>query len=125
MNRNKEIIKYLLENPDKQNRDYANTAAMFGTNYEQGRSVARKIRGAHSNNKTKKKEKLSMEEGPEGRFIIAEDTTRVKSLDDLLKAFSEMRFRGVINFFFINNRDRLQSNTVGSMLAFFLKSRAI
>ena len=28
-----------------------------------------------------------MEEGPEGRFIIAEDTTRVKSLDDLLEAF--------------------------------------
>ena len=35
MNRNNEITKYLLENPDKQNGDYANTAAMFGTNYEQ------------------------------------------------------------------------------------------
>ena len=87
MNRNNEITKYLLDNPEKLTGDYANTAAMFGTNYEQIRSLARRIRGTHSNNKSKKKEKLHMEEGPEGRFIIAEDTTRVKSLDDLLKAF--------------------------------------
>ena len=87
MNRNNEITKYLLDNPEKLTGDYANTAAMFGTNYEQVRSLARRIRGTHSNNKSKKKEKLHMEEGPEGRFIIAEDTTRVKSLDDLLEAF--------------------------------------
>ena len=87
MKKSEEVKKYLLENPDKQNGDYANTAAMFGTNYEQVRSIARTIRGSHTNARTKKKERMSMEEGPEGRFIIAEDTTRVKSLDDLLKAF--------------------------------------
>ena len=98
MNRNNEITKYLLDNPEKLTGDYANTAAMFGTNYEQIRSLARRIRGTHSNNKTKKKEKLHMEEGPEGRFIIAEDTTRVKSLDDLLEAFDVDIFKWVYTF---------------------------
>ena len=32
MKKSEEVKKYLLENPDKQNGDYANTAAMFGTN---------------------------------------------------------------------------------------------
>ena len=87
MKKSDEIKKYLLDNPDKLNGDYANTAAMFGTNYEQVRSIARRIRGAHSNDRSRKKERMRIEEGPEGRFIIAEDTTRVKSLDDLLEAF--------------------------------------
>ena len=83
-----EIKQYLLENPDKQNSDYANTAAMFGTNYEQVRSIARRIRSVHSNDRSRKKEKLSMEEGPDGRYLISEDSTRIQSLDDLLTAFS-------------------------------------
>ena len=82
------IKEYLLNNQEKLSGDYAMTAAMFGTNYEQIRSIARRIRGSHSNNRGAKKERLSMEEGKDGRYLIAEDTTRIKSLDDLLKAFS-------------------------------------
>ena len=83
-----EMKKFLLDNPDRLNSKYADTAKMFGTNYEQIRSIARRIRGTHSNNKNAKKERLHMEEGPEGKFIVSEDSTRIQSLDDLLEAFS-------------------------------------
>ena len=83
-----EIKKFLLDNPDRLDGKYADTAKIFGTNYEQIRSIARRIRGTHSNNKNAKKERLHMEEGPEGKFIISEDSTRIQSLDDLLEAFS-------------------------------------
>ena len=83
-----EIKKFLLDNPERLDGKYADTAKMFGTNYEQIRSIARRIRGTHSNNKNAKKERLHMEEGPEGKFIVSEDSTRIQSLDDLLEAFS-------------------------------------
>ena len=83
-----EIKKFLLDNPERQDGKYADTAKMFGTNYEQIRSLARRIRGTHSNNRKSKKERLHMEEGPEGKFIVSEDSTRIQSLDDLLEAFS-------------------------------------
>tara|TARA_Y100000592_G_scaffold29763_1_gene47448 strand:- start:2017 stop:3300 length:1284 start_codon:yes stop_codon:yes gene_type:complete len=83
-----EIKKFLLDNPDRLDGKYADTAKIFGTNYEQIRSIARRIRGTHSNNKNAKKERLHMEEGPDGKFIISEDSTRIRSLDDLLGAFS-------------------------------------
>ena len=60
MKKSDEIKKYLLENPDKLNSDYANTAAMFGTNYEQVRSMARTIRGSHSNTRSRKKESYAI-----------------------------------------------------------------
>ena len=40
-----EIKKFLLDNPDRLDGKYADTAKMFGTNYEQIRSIARRIRG--------------------------------------------------------------------------------
>ena len=83
-----EIKKFLLDNPDRLDGKYADTAKIFGTNYEQIRSIARRIRGTRSTNKHAKKERLHMEEGPEGKFIISEDSTRIQSLDDLLEAFS-------------------------------------
>ena len=48
------IKEYLLNNQEKLSGDYAMTAAMFGTNYEQIRSIARRIRGSHSNNRERK-----------------------------------------------------------------------
>lgn len=83
-----EMKKFLLDNPDRLNGKYADTAKMFGTNYEQVRSLARQIRGSHTNARTSKKERLHMEEGKDGKFIVSEDSTRIQSLDDLLKAFS-------------------------------------
>ena len=83
-----EIRQFLLDNPERLNSKYGDTAKMFGTNYEQVRSLARQIRGSHTNSRTAKKERLHMEEGPEGKFIVSEDSTRIQSLDDLLEAFS-------------------------------------
>jgi hypothetical protein len=83
-----EIKKFLLDNPDRLDGKYADTAKIFETNYEQIRSIARRIRGTHSNNRKAKKERLHMEEGPDGKFIVSEDSTRIQSLDDLLEAFS-------------------------------------
>ena len=88
MKKTDEIKKFLLENPERLNSKYGDTAKMFGTNYEQVRSLARQIRGSHTNCRTAKKERLHMEEGPEGKFIVSEDSTRIQSLDDLLEAFS-------------------------------------
>ena len=88
MTKVEKIKKFLLDNPDRLDSKYADTAKMFGTNYEQIRSIARRIRGTHSNNKNAKKEKLHMEDGPNGKFISSEDSTRIQSLDDLLQAFS-------------------------------------
>ena len=38
------IKKYLLANPEKLNADYAQTAELFGVNYEQIRGIARRLR---------------------------------------------------------------------------------
>ena len=83
-----EIKKFLLDNPERLDGKYADTAKIFNTNYEQIRSIARRIRGTHSNNRNSKKARLHMEEGPEGKFLVSEDSTRIQSLDDLLEAFS-------------------------------------
>ena len=88
MKKTDEIKKFLLDNPDRLNSKYGDTAKIFGTNYEQVRSLARQIRGSHTNNRSAKKERLHMEEGPEGKFLVSEDSTRIQSLDDLLEAFS-------------------------------------
>ena len=80
------IKKYLLANPEKLNADYAQTAELFGVNYEQIRGIARRLRdkieSPHS------KEKTLFEESKSGAIITCEDSKRVKSLDDLLKACS-------------------------------------
>lgn len=80
---NEQIKEYLLSNPEKLNKDYHQTAILFDTNYEKVRSIARRLRGKL---KPTSKEKTSFEENNTGAIATCEDSNRVKSLDDLLKA---------------------------------------
>ena len=78
------IKKYLLANPEKLNSDYAQTAKLFESNYEAVRGVARRLRNKLT--PTNKNEKTSFTENKDGAVITCEDSKRVKSLEDLLKA---------------------------------------
>jgi len=80
---NEQIKEYLLSNPEKLNKDYHQTAILFDTNYEKVRSIARRLRGKLN---PSSKEKTSFEENKSGAIATCEDSNRVKSLDDLLKA---------------------------------------
>jgi hypothetical protein len=79
-----EIKEYLLKNPEFLNAHYAATAAKFGTNYEHIRGIARKLRRPIE--KAASKETTSFAETKSGAIATCEDSKRVKSLDDLLKA---------------------------------------
>ena len=79
------IKKYLLENPHLLRSKYADTAKKFGTNYEQIRLVARRLRALNPDNEPKEKEVLNFQETDKEAIVTAENCTRVKSLDDLLK----------------------------------------
>lgn len=78
------IKEYLLANPEFLNAKYAQTAKLFDTNYEQIRSLARSLRTSIKGSNSK--EKTSFEENKQGAIVTCEDSKRVKSLDDLLKA---------------------------------------
>ena len=78
------IKKYLIANPELLNSKYAHTAKLFGTNYERVRSIARKLR--ENLNPKHAKETTHFEENKDGAIITCEDSKRVKSLDDLIKA---------------------------------------
>ena len=83
--KNTEKLKqYLINNPDKLNKDYFNTAQLFGCNYEQVRGVARRLREKITSPSSK--EKTTFEENKSGAIVTCEDSKRVKSLDDLLQA---------------------------------------
>lgn len=79
------IKKYLLENPHLLRSKYSDTAKKFGTNYEQIRLVARRLRALNPDNEPKEKEVLNFQETDKEAIVTAENCTRVKSLDDLLK----------------------------------------
>jgi hypothetical protein len=78
------IKKYLLENPHLLRSKYSDTAKKFGTNYEQIRLVARRLRALNPDNEPKEKEVLNFQETDKEAIVTAENCTRVKSLDDLL-----------------------------------------
>jgi hypothetical protein len=91
-NRNQEIRKYLSENPSKLRGQYSETARMFNTTYEVVRHQARHLRalftdelqaGAPSAAETAQ-EKVTTNEKKDSLVISVEDSTRVKSLEDLL-----------------------------------------
>jgi len=84
MSLNDDIKKYLLENPHLLRSKYADTAKKFGTNYEQIRLVARRLRALNPDNEPKEKEILNFQETDKQAVVTAENCTRVKSLDDLL-----------------------------------------
>jgi len=65
---------------------YADTAKKFGTNYEQIRTVARRLRENNPDVEPGEKEVLNFQETKNTAVVTAENCTRVKSLDDLLSA---------------------------------------
>ena len=83
-NNTDKIKEYLLSNPELLNSRYAQTAQIFDTNYEVIRNIARRLR--NKINPIHSKETTNFEENREGAIVTCEDSKRVKSLDDLLKA---------------------------------------
>ena len=84
MSLNDEIREYLLKNPHLMRSKYADTAKKFGTNYEQIRTVARRLRERNPDVEPGEKEVLNFQETKNTAVVTAENCTRVKSLDDLL-----------------------------------------
>ena len=86
MTLNDKIREYLLNNPHLMRSKYADTAKKFGTNYEQIRDVARRLRKKLPDTEPKEKEVINFQETKTNAVLTAENCTRVKSLDDLLAA---------------------------------------
>tara|TARA_R100001594_G_scaffold14589_2_gene31076 strand:+ start:5225 stop:6508 length:1284 start_codon:yes stop_codon:yes gene_type:complete len=86
MTLNDKIREYLLNNPHLMRSKYADTAKKFGTNYEQIRNIARKLREENLDIDAKEKEVINFQETKSNAVLTAENCTRVKSLDDLLAA---------------------------------------
>ena len=91
MIKNDTIRDYLINNPEKLNKDYTDTAKLFNTTYETVRGIARVLRrsfegafeaGLHSASDT---EKITKNEQKDSLVISVEDSKRVKSLDDLIQ----------------------------------------
>ena len=78
------IKKYLLSNPELLNCKYEHTAKLFDVSAESIRGIARRLR--KEINPPNSKETTSFEENKQGAIVTCEDSKRVKSLDDLLKA---------------------------------------
>ena len=88
MSLNDQIREYLLANQHLMRSKYADTAKKFGTNYEQIRTVARRLREKNPDVEPGEKEVLNFQETKDSAILTAENCTRVKSLDDLLEACS-------------------------------------
>ena len=89
MSLNNKIREYLIKNPHLQRSKYADTAKIFGTNYEQIRSIARRLRTESIGQNPKETEIINFQETDKDNAILkAENCNRVKSLDDLIKACS-------------------------------------
>ena len=89
MSLNDKIRDYLTKNPHLQRKQYADTAKLFGTNYEQIRTVARRMRAANPNQDPKETEVINFQEIDQDNAILkAENCNRVKSLEDLIKSCS-------------------------------------
>ena len=86
MSLNDKIREYLLKNSHLMRSKYADTAKKFGTNYEQIRTVARRLRKKNPDIESGEKEVLNFQETKDSAILTAENCTRVKSLDDLLEA---------------------------------------
>jgi len=87
MSLNQKIKEYLLKNPSKLRSDYAKTAELFNTNYEQIRSIARRIRktiGDITNDP--EQESIDISNNKDGKVVNVEKSTRIKSIDDLIEA---------------------------------------
>ena len=86
MNKIEKIKEYLLKNPSKLRKDYATTAELFGTNYEVVRGTARRLRKELGDTEHhKEKEVINIEEQENDLKVYVENSSRVKSIDDLIK----------------------------------------
>ena len=88
MSLNDKIKEYLLANPHLLRSKYADTAKVFGTNYEQIRTIDRRLRKDIPDKEPKEKEVINFQEIKDEAILTAENCTRVKSLEDLLAACS-------------------------------------
>tara|TARA_B110000091_G_scaffold164440_1_gene175671 strand:+ start:50372 stop:51670 length:1299 start_codon:yes stop_codon:yes gene_type:complete len=84
----KKIENYLIENPEKMRAGYSGTAKKLDSNYEQVRSVARRLRKRLQipSEEEANKEKIEKREKEDSLSINVIDSKRVKSLEDLIKA---------------------------------------
>tara|TARA_R100001594_G_scaffold45372_1_gene78164 strand:+ start:3542 stop:4828 length:1287 start_codon:yes stop_codon:yes gene_type:complete len=86
MNKIDKIKEYLLKNPSKLRKDYAETAIMFNTNYEVIRGTARRLRKEIGDTQNQKeKEVINIEEQDDNLKVYVENSNRVKSIEDLIK----------------------------------------
>jgi|TARA_R100001530_G_scaffold13655_2_gene12491 hypothetical protein len=84
MSLNDQIKKHLLANQHLMCSKYADTAKKFGTNYEQIRNIARRLRSKNPSVEPGEKEVINFQEIKDEAILTAENCTRVKSLKDLL-----------------------------------------
>ena len=80
-NMREEIKEYMIANPEYLNGGYAELAKMFGSNYEQVRGIARKIRKSRGVSDNVKSEFIE-----KGDTATATCKGQVKSLEELIKA---------------------------------------
>ena len=86
MNKVDKIKEYLLKNPSKLRKDYSETADLFNTNYEVVRGTARRLRKELGDTEyQKEKEVINIEEQENDLKVYVENSSRVKSIDDLIK----------------------------------------
>ena len=86
MNKIDKIKEYLLKNPHKLRKDYAETSGIFNTNYEVVRGIARRLRKDLGDTQNQKeKEVINIEEDQDTLKVYVENSNRVKSIDDLIK----------------------------------------
>ena len=88
MEKNNSIREYLLDNPEKLTRDYNQTAKLFDVTYERVRGIARGLRKKLEDNTVEVEipnEKITTNELKDSMTISVKDSTRVKSLDDLIQ----------------------------------------
>ena len=86
MNKIDKIKEYLLKNPHKLRKDYAETSSIFNTNYEVVRGIARRLRKDLGDTQNQKeKEVINIEEEQDTLKVYVENSNRVKSIDDLIK----------------------------------------
>ena len=86
--KNNSIREYLLDNPEKLTRDYNQTAKLFDVTYERVRGIARGLRKKLEDNTVEVEipnEKITTNELKDSMTISVKDSTRVKSLDDLIQ----------------------------------------
>lgn len=92
-NKNDELRKYLVKNPEKLRGSYSDTAKLFNTTYESVRTQARRLRAAFDDEIIRASyssaevpnEKILTNEQADSLTISVEDSNRVKSLDDLIQ----------------------------------------